>query len=651
MKGHKGDDMHSNTKVYSRVLISVVIIAASNLARAGVLVPIDHQAIYRVFDPISNGLSSRNVTSTPLINPWGELVWQVLLRGPDIEGANDRAKLSFRNNGFAQPRLEIVAREGDSVAGSAVPITSFGTQTFIDRFGNVSLGLENSRLLTQASGGGLEFLIGNEGNSATEEVRQFRPTSFSSSGNGSFAIIGEATRRPSELQPEIYAVNQNGSPNSIVKANDLAIGLTGGNRFRSFESISQNNRGVLFFKADHPATPSDGRENQGIWRSDGGLPSPYIIESLVADSYQAGARFTDIMSFISINNREDVLFSAQAELTSPTHDATTESGVYVSRSNATNIEAAWIYDEPVSVAGETTILMEAKNTIMNGRGEAISYISESPTNGGVSKYGLFRKKFGQSIQRVFADGDQVPEAPEGVQFEIAPRNGGNPQLSGLFSNRRGDLIFQSKLSGPGINASNNSALFYSTPTGELLNLLQLGNNIDVSLRGKTADLRSIKAFDLLSVAGSGGEEGNSTILNDRGEFTLRINFNGLVQNEGIFRFRLPSFNSFGDFNRDLITSQADLDLALLSWGEGILPEGWLNDGSFDGQISQNELDEVLLNWGNGLVPSAVAIPEPTSIATIGLLGFLSCARRRVFGGKIQCLVPIIDSDASNTANS
>ena len=90
----------------------------------------------------------------------------------------------------------------------------------------------------------------------------------------------------------------------------------------------------------------------------------------------------------------------------------------------------------------------------------------------------------------------------------------------------------------------------------------------------------------------------------------------------------------GDFNGDGFVSQPDLDLVLLNWGDSSLPAGFdenalSSGGPFDSLISQNELDDVLLNWGNGTPPAPVnAIPEPTSLALLGLGGLALSARRR-----------------------
>jgi hypothetical protein len=78
----------------------------------------------------------------------------------------------------------------------------------------------------------------------------------------------------------------------------------------------------------------------------------------------------------------------------------------------------------------------------------------------------------------------------------------------------------------------------------------------------------------------------------------------------------------GDYNASGTVEQADLDLVLLYWGAGGVPEGWINDLP-EGNIDQAELDGVLLHWGNmagaGTL-GAAAVPEPGGLWLVFLAG-------------------------------
>ncbi|TWT46719.1 endonuclease I family protein [Botrimarina hoheduenensis] len=85
----------------------------------------------------------------------------------------------------------------------------------------------------------------------------------------------------------------------------------------------------------------------------------------------------------------------------------------------------------------------------------------------------------------------------------------------------------------------------------------------------------------------------------------------------------------GDFTGDGAVDNFDLNLLLLNWGAPTspLPLGWNGDPPIGGSVDNDELNAMLLNWGAGT--SSVAVPEPTGLVLVALLGGLLSPCRRV----------------------
>jgi hypothetical protein len=85
----------------------------------------------------------------------------------------------------------------------------------------------------------------------------------------------------------------------------------------------------------------------------------------------------------------------------------------------------------------------------------------------------------------------------------------------------------------------------------------------------------------------------------------------------------------GDLNGDGFVGIADLNIVLGAWNQNVSAGDPLaGDPSGDGFVGIADLNVVLGNWNAGTPPSANAVPEPATLALIGLGGLAMLKRRR-----------------------
>ncbi len=88
----------------------------------------------------------------------------------------------------------------------------------------------------------------------------------------------------------------------------------------------------------------------------------------------------------------------------------------------------------------------------------------------------------------------------------------------------------------------------------------------------------------------------------------------------------------GDYDTSGQVEQGDLDIVLQNWGTDTFTgdeDALVGGGPFDGTVDQNELDGVLQNWGSTSAPNFAGsnVPEPVSVALLGVSGLMLCRRR------------------------
>ncbi|MEM7627153.1 MAG: PEP-CTERM sorting domain-containing protein [Planctomycetota bacterium] len=247
------------------------------------------------------------------------------------------------------------------------------------------------------------------------------------------------------------------------------------------------------------------------------------------------------------------------------------------------------------------------------------------------------------FNRFVSDVSTLPTSANDNQFQNVRIREENPGAGGIFSGS-GDTIV--------------APVYEEVNPGqgdfELRDIVEGGTNYG-ELRDGNAN-----TFRLELIRGNDGTEdriiGRYTIINalgttvfeDSDPFSqmneITFDYIGFENSEGDFDYVIDNLSVFtlpavsegliGDFSGDSFVGQDDLNLVLLNFGATVLPPGFDVSGldpetspdGFDGILGQNELNDVLLNFGNSA--PVVAVPEPTSLALLGLVGLGLVSRRR-----------------------
>jgi hypothetical protein len=448
----------------------------------------------------------------PTIGSSGLTSFQANLAGPGVNGLNDMGIWSGPSS-----TLSLVVRKADPAPGppgdgyfsNLLPLSIATENGVCFRGAETTPSIANVGLWTQNSGGISRVARVGDAAPGTPSGVVYGPsvtTQFGYFGvnpNASLVYEGGVTG-PGVTPGNNRAIWRGpaGGTELVVRVGDPVPGVAGA-QFFNFGDLparpAMNRNGQVAFYATADLTP--GPSDFGVWL---GIPGQIqaVAHSGLPVPGMPGTFFTG-GSYPSINDSGLVSFNAG------TSGAVQTGGIW--RGNATSAElvAAAGQSAPGTGPGITFESRFGPGTI-NGQGRVV--FLDTITGPGVTSSNDLGIWFGTAsdLRLVARQGDAAPGTGPGV--------GLNDIFENPVTNALGQVAFYSTLRGPGVNGTNNFAIFATDENFQLQLVARESDLIEVN----PGDFRTIETFSIL--ADAGGEDGRPTALDNFGHLTFRAVF-------------------------------------------------------------------------------------------------------------------------------
>ncbi len=425
------------------------------------------QLAAREADPVPGlpGVYYQSLTALRL-DEEGHIAFAARLKGSDVGIGNDTALLAGDPGS-----IRVIAREGDPAPGLE-PGVFYG-----------DLGLLNT----------LNFVIGRPG-----EVAFLSPLTGNVGFTNNQAVWCGAW-------DAVRLLAREGHPAPHPDLRLLFNGLI-------FESIALNPTGLLSLSAS-VKTNGTGFPSDCIWigtaqglelAGQGGLlPSPL-------DS----APFTDFDA-VTVNSHTQFCFVGTIRTGQFTNDSAIVAGALTNLVIAAR-ENCPAPGMPSGVRFDNLALV--KPVLSDGGHVAFAATVSGPDIGSTNATAIWAG-LPDSMRMVCRRGDPAPGLPAGIMFSTA--FAGTFDLAGI--NRQGHIAYISHLEGAGVTIDTDQALWAGQPGFESL-LIRRGDWLNLG----DGQNRKVFTFDMVDQKGelqvSGGQDGRSRSLNDRGQYTFHVTF-------------------------------------------------------------------------------------------------------------------------------
>lgn len=317
-----------------------------------------------------------------------------------------------------------------------------------------------------------------------------------------------------------------GAPAVVAREGDLAPGAGPDVRFGSFfqsRLLMDESGGVSFFSPlTGPNITSD--NSQSLWSNTSGELGIVARRDGVAPAAGFGAVYRRIFEH-DLSDTGESLFTA--ELAGMGIDDSNDSGIFRHRDGVTEVVARQGEPAPglgpgVELGGLASGVFEFPSIAINGSGKALfrmqlQGIGVDDSNDAAA----YMTDENGDLQLIFREGDQVPGLDDGIVFTDTELGGG------VTLNERGDVLIRALLEGPGVEESNDFAMFFldGEAGGELQMVIRQGDVIDVNNSPLVEDLRTVASFESATQA-------NRNSFNDSRQIGMQVVFTDT--SEGVF---------------------------------------------------------------------------------------------------------------------
>lgn len=369
-----------------------------------------------------------------------------------------------------------------------------------------------------------------------------------------------------------------------------------------------NDVGQIAFFGGHEVFLPESSNGSGIWMGMPGNVELQVTTGSVSPGIPSGSTFISL-GRPSINNAGDYVFSATIDDSAPGIGEHNDSGLWGER-NGNPLQLLYRNGEqPVGVsAGAGYGAFATPYVNQTGDIAFLSVLQNNPGSSGTAvsdndNFGIWSEGGGNGLQLVAREGDHPVGTATNIEFA---------DFGQYVLNARGQMAFEAILRGPGVDATNDSAIFAQDADGLLHLIAREGDSLDVD-DGPGVDERTIAV--LAFHGGTGNEDGSRSGFNDIGQLAFVANF--ADNTSGIFLSdRVATTDLLGDYNTDNTVNGVDF----LEWQQGNSPNPL--------SLMDLQLWESSYGSASSIHATSESVPEPSPLLLLTCLFCLAARNRK-----------------------